>query len=111
MSQMTGPGNDKVLAGIAEGVAGHARFVQEQLSTTQSFTRRSPQSRSHRTESWQDNGNWSDSLLHARPVGDKTKSVDDVAIRFPDGSVLGKPDRIRFRFNTTFMQLASQGKL
>jgi len=25
--------------------------------------------------------------------------------------VLGKPDRIRFRFSTTYMQLASQGKL
>jgi NitT/TauT family transport system substrate-binding protein len=44
-------------------------------------------------------------------LGDKTKSSDDVAIQFPDGSVLGKPDRIRFRFSTTFMQLASQGKL
>jgi NitT/TauT family transport system substrate-binding protein len=44
-------------------------------------------------------------------LGDKTKSSDDVAIQFPDGSVLGKPDRIRFRFSTTYMQLASQGKL
>ena len=44
-------------------------------------------------------------------LGDKTKSADDVAIQFPDGSVLGKPDRIRFRFSTVFMQLAAQGKL
>lgn len=44
-------------------------------------------------------------------LGDRTKSADDVAIQFPDGGVLGKPDRIRFRFSTTFMQLAAQGKL
>ena len=44
-------------------------------------------------------------------LGEKTKSADDVAVQFPDGSVLGKPDRIRFRFTTTYMQLAAQGKL
>jgi NitT/TauT family transport system substrate-binding protein len=44
-------------------------------------------------------------------LGEKTKSADDVAVQFPDGSVLGKSDRIRFRFSTTYMQLAAQGKL
>ena len=44
-------------------------------------------------------------------LGDKTKSPDDVAIQFPDGSTLGKADRIRFRFNLDYMQLAAQGEL
>jgi NitT/TauT family transport system substrate-binding protein len=44
-------------------------------------------------------------------LGEKTKSVDDVAVQFPDGAVLGKPERIRFRFSTAYMQLAAQGKL
>jgi NitT/TauT family transport system substrate-binding protein len=44
-------------------------------------------------------------------LGEKTKAADDVAVQFPDGSALGKPDRIRFRFSTTYMQLAAQGKL
>ena len=44
-------------------------------------------------------------------LGEKTKSPDDVAVQFADGSVLGKPDRVRFRFSTEYMQLASQGKL
>ena len=31
-------------------------------------------------------------------LGDKTNSPDDVAISFPDGTILGKPDRVRLRF-------------
>jgi NitT/TauT family transport system substrate-binding protein len=44
-------------------------------------------------------------------LGEKTKSADDVAVQFPDGAVLGKPERIRFRFSSDYMQLAAQGKL
>jgi NitT/TauT family transport system substrate-binding protein len=34
-----------------------------------------------------------------------------VAIQFPDGSILGKSDRVRLRFNPAYMQMAAQGKL
>jgi NitT/TauT family transport system substrate-binding protein len=44
-------------------------------------------------------------------LGQGIKSVDDVAISYPNGAVQGKKDRIRFRFNSTFMQAAEQGKL
>ena len=44
-------------------------------------------------------------------LGENTKSIDDVAIRYPDGAVKGKPDRVRLRFETAYMQLASEGKL
>jgi NitT/TauT family transport system substrate-binding protein len=44
-------------------------------------------------------------------LGDKTKSVDDVAIKYPDGTVQGKTDRVRFRFDNAFMQMAVSGKL
>jgi NitT/TauT family transport system substrate-binding protein len=37
--------------------------------------------------------------------------VDDVAIRYPDGSVQGKADRVRLRFDVSYMQMAAQGKL
>jgi NitT/TauT family transport system substrate-binding protein len=112
MSQMTGPGSDKVLTGIAEGSEDTLASYKEQLSTTQMFY--TPQSAIQITTS--------PALRKTMDLvrqfcfthgllGDKTKSADEVAIQFPDGSVLGKPDRIRFRFNTTFMQLAAQGKL
>jgi NitT/TauT family transport system substrate-binding protein len=44
-------------------------------------------------------------------LGEKTKSADEIGIQFTDGTVLGKSDRIRLRFNPTFMQLAAEKKL
>ncbi len=44
-------------------------------------------------------------------LGKDTKSVDDVAILYPDGSVQGKKDRVRLRFDAGYMQAAQQGKL
>ncbi len=44
-------------------------------------------------------------------LGEKTSSADDVAIRFPDGSVEGKAERIRLRFDASYMQMAMGGKL
>jgi NitT/TauT family transport system substrate-binding protein len=44
-------------------------------------------------------------------LGKSTKSVDDVAISYPDGSVQGKKDRVKLRFDAGFMQAAQQGKL
>ena len=44
-------------------------------------------------------------------LGDKTSSPDDVAIRFPDGSIQGKKERVRLRFDASYMELAAGGKL
>jgi len=112
MSQMTGPGSEKVLTGIAEASQDTLVSYKEQLSTTQMFY--TPQSAIQIMTS----PNLRKTMDLVRQfcfthglLGDKTKSPDEVAIQFPDGSVLGKPDRVRFRFDTTFMQLAAQGKL
>jgi NitT/TauT family transport system substrate-binding protein len=37
--------------------------------------------------------------------------VDDVAILYPDGSIQGEKNHVRFRFDATYMQLAEQGHL
>lgn len=44
-------------------------------------------------------------------LGEGIKSVDDVAISYPNGAIQGKKDRVRFRFNAAYMQAAQQGKL
>ena len=44
-------------------------------------------------------------------LGKDTRLVDDVAILYPDGSVQGKKDRVRLRFDAEYMQAAAQGKL
>jgi NitT/TauT family transport system substrate-binding protein len=43
--------------------------------------------------------------------GTAAKSVDDIGIEFPDGTVLGSKDNIKLRFNAEFKKLAMDGKL
>lgn len=114
MNQMSkdGPDTDKVLAGIAEASQDTVPSYKEQLSTTHLFytpleaqqMSTSPDLR--KTMDLVRNFCFTHGLL-----GEKTRSADDIAIQFPDGSVLGKPDRVRFRFSAEYMQLAAQGKL
>lgn len=44
-------------------------------------------------------------------LGKGTRSVDDVSIVYPDGTVQGRKDRVRLRFDAKYMQAAMQGKL
>jgi NitT/TauT family transport system substrate-binding protein len=114
MSQMTvpGPEGDKVLTGIAEASKDSLTSYKEQLSTTKMFY--TPQSAVQMTSS----ADLKKTMDLVRQfcfshglLGEKTKSPDDVAIQFADGTPMGKPDRIRLRFNTAYMQFAAQGKL
>ncbi|MBI2639676.1 MAG: lipid kinase [Candidatus Sungbacteria bacterium] len=41
----------------------------------------------------------------------KGKSPDHVGIQFPDGSVMGNSKNVKLRFNSTYVQLAAEGKL
>lgn len=49
--------------------------------------------------------------FHHALLGQQVKSVDDVAILYPDGSIQGRKDRVSLRIDATYMQLAAQGKL
>jgi NitT/TauT family transport system substrate-binding protein len=112
MSGPPGPATDKVLAGIAEGSTDTLESYKEQISTTKLFY--TPQSAAEfgasaalkKTMELVRQFVFDHGLL-----GQGTKSVDDVAIRYPDGSIQGKPDRVRLRFDVSYMQLAAQGKL
>ena len=112
MSQMTGAAADKTLTGIAEGSQDTLASYKEQLSTTHMFY--TPLSAVTQTTS-PDLKKTMDLVrkfcFSHGLLGEKTPSEDDVAIQFPDSSVLGKADRVRLRFNPAYMQLAAQGKL
>jgi NitT/TauT family transport system substrate-binding protein len=112
MSQMTSAGADKVLTEIGEASQDTLASYKEQLSTTHMFY--TPASGVQMTSS----PDLKKTMELVRQfcfshglLGDKTKSPDDVAIQFPDKSTLGKADRIRFRFNADYMQMAAAGKL
>jgi len=44
-------------------------------------------------------------------LGEGAPSADFVGVAYPDGSVTGNPDYVRMRYDTTYMQMAADGKL
>ncbi len=109
MAQMT---SDKVLAAIAAGSQDSLAAYKEQLSTTKMFYTpkaaldfgKSPELKAKMELVRQ-------FTFEHGLLGSRTSSVDDVAIAYPDGSIQGKKDRVRLRFDTTYMQMAAEGKL
>ncbi|HET6178868.1 MAG TPA: putative urea ABC transporter substrate-binding protein [Candidatus Sulfotelmatobacter sp.] len=107
-----GPAADKVLSAIAEGSGDTLVSYKEQLSTTKMFYQ--PQSAAQFGKS----PDMKQKMALVRQfcfdhglLGTNINSVDDVAIRYPDGSVQGKSDRVRLRFDTAYMEMAAESKL
>ncbi len=44
-------------------------------------------------------------------LGEGIAAADDVAIRYPDGSIQGKQNRVRLRIDSAYMHMAEQGRL
>jgi NitT/TauT family transport system substrate-binding protein len=108
----TGPGTDKVLAAIAEGSQDTLQSYKEQLSTTHLlFTPQAALQLSTSPDMKQKMTLVKQFCFNHGLLGESTKSIDEVAIRYPDGSIQGKGDRVRLRFETAYMQLANEGKL
>jgi len=102
---------DKVLSAIAVNTQDTLASYKEQLTTTNLFF--TPQSALAFTQSGDLKGKMElvRQFCFAHHLLGDAKTADQVAIAYPDGSVQGKQDRVRFRFDTTYMQMAAQGKL
>jgi NitT/TauT family transport system substrate-binding protein len=112
MGQMSGPGADKVLAAIAEGSSDSLPSYKEQLSTTKMFYK------AQEAAAFGDSPDLKMKMELVRQfcfthnlLGSNTKSVDDVAIRYPDGTIQGKQNQVRLQFDTSWMQMAAKGAL
>jgi NitT/TauT family transport system substrate-binding protein len=109
LSQMS---NDKVLTAIAEGSQDSLASYKEQLGTTKMFYT------AGEAAAFAAGPQIKEKMALVRQfcfdhglLGANTKAVDDVAIKYPDGSVQGKPERVRLVFEASYMQAAAQGKL
>jgi NitT/TauT family transport system substrate-binding protein len=114
MSLMSAQGGaaDKVLTSIAEGSGDSLASYKEQLSTTKMFYQsRSAMQFGTSAELKQKMQLVRQFCFDHGLLGKDIGSVDDVAIRYPDGSIQGKADRVRLRFDTTYMEMAAQNKL
>ena len=114
MAQLKGGGAlaEKAIAGIAEASNDPVPSMKEQLSTTHLFD--TPRAAVAFTTSPDLKARMdlvrNFCFTHAL-LGQGTSSVDDVAILYPDGSVQGRKDRVRLRFESKYMQLAQENKL
>jgi NitT/TauT family transport system substrate-binding protein len=107
-----GPEADKIMAAIGDASQDTLASYKEQLSTTHMFF--APRAALEMATSPQ----LKQTMELVRQfcfthglLGDKIGSADDVAVRFPDATVEGKKDRVRLRFDSTYMQMASAGQL
>src|SRR5664279_4998221 len=105
MSAPKGPATDKVLAAIGEGSQDSLESYKEQLSTTKMFyTPQSAVQFGSSPELKQKMDLVRQFCFEHGLLGANTKSVDDVAIRYPDGAVQGKADRVRLVFELAYMK-------
>jgi NitT/TauT family transport system substrate-binding protein len=114
MGQMSkpGPDGDRILASIAEASQDTLASYKEQLSTTHMFFTSQSAVDMATSEQLKKTTELVRQFCFTHGLlGDKTSSPDDVAVRFPDGLIEGKKDRVRLRFDATYMQLAAGGKL
>src|SRR5208283_1598946 len=107
-----GPLAEKAVAGIAAAAGDSIPSFKEQLSTTHLFY--SPQSAAEFAEAPELKVKMDlvrQFCFRHGLLGENTASVDDVAVLYPDKTVQGKKDRVRLRFDASYMQMAAQGKL
>lgn len=107
-----GPGASQAVAGSAAASDDSVASYKEQLRTTYLYS--TPRAAVQFT----DGGSIKQKMDLVRMfcyrhqlLGQNIRSVDDVAIRYPDGAVQGKADRVRLRIDSTYMHMAEQGKL
>jgi NitT/TauT family transport system substrate-binding protein len=107
-----GPDTDKLLHDVAVGSEDTLASYKEQLSTTNLFY--TPQSAASFTTApaFKEKMNLVRQFCYAHGLlGEHAKSADDVAIKYSDGVVQGNKDRVRLRFDSSYMQFAADGKL
>ncbi len=114
MAQMsaTGATGDRAIAGSAAASGDSVASYREQLKTTYLFSTPSA------ATSFADSAKIKQEMelvrqfcFHHGLLGERTTSPDEVAIVYPDGTIQGKKDRVRFRFDSTYMHMAQQGGL
>ena len=114
MSLMSSQGaaTDKVLSSIAEGSGDSLASYREQLSTTKMFYQPDAAASFGRSSDLKQKMALVRQFCFEHGLlGKNISSVDDVAIRYPDGSVQGKKDRVRLSFDAAYMQMAAESKL
>ena len=110
MRQMSAAGPDKVLREIAAAAEDTLESYKEQLSTTNLFYTPASAVAFTSAPDFKQKMNLVRQFCFTHGLLGGA-AADDVAIAYPDGTIQGKPNRVRLRFDITYMKLAQQGGL
>ena len=108
----TGPASEQAISGSAAASGDSVASYKEQLRTTYLYS--TPKAAAQFSESpsiKQKMDLVRQFCFRHQLLGQNVSSVNDVAILYPDGTVQGKTDRVRFRIDSTYMRMAEQGRL
>jgi len=107
-----GPETDKALESMAKAAGCSLVEYKAQLKTTAMFYE------AEKAAAFTDSGELKQKMNFVRQfcfkhglLGENAANVDVVGIKYPDGTVQGDPKMITFRFDSSYMKLAAQGKL
>jgi NitT/TauT family transport system substrate-binding protein len=108
----SGPAANQAISGSAAASGDTVESYREQLSTTFLFSTPRAAADFVRGESLKQKMELVRQFCFEHGLlGQGVRSVDDVAISYPDGTIQGKKDRIRLRYDATYMSLAQEGRL
>ena len=111
MRQMSAAGSDKVLREIAAAAEDTLESYKEQLSTTNLFYTPASAVAFTSAPDFKQKMNLVRQFCFTHGLLGGVAAADDVAIAYPDGTIQGKPNRVRLRFDISYMKLAQQGSL
>jgi NitT/TauT family transport system substrate-binding protein len=107
-----GPTAESALAIMAESAGCSVTEYKQQLKTTAMYY--TPQSAADFTSSEEIKQKMDyvrNFCFKHNLLGENAKSVDDIGIQYPDGTVQGSKANVRFIFDASFMRMAAEGKL
>ena len=107
-----GPAGDAAIEAMAEASEATATEYRNQLKTTAMFFQ--PQAAVDYTasEEIKEKMNFVRQFCFDHGLlGEGVESVDVIGIQYPDGTVQGDKNNVKMRFDTTYMQMAADGKL
>lgn len=106
-----GPKKDEALKHMATKAGGTLKDFVAQLETTEMFYDPSKAVKFTNSKSLKNTMNYIRNFSHKVGIYPQGKSADYVGIYFPDGTVEGDAKNVKLRFNSTYMNMASQGQL
>jgi NitT/TauT family transport system substrate-binding protein len=107
-----GPGAEKALASMADASGATATEYKSQLKSTAMFYQAQGAVDYTASDEIKEKMNFVRKFCFEQGLlGEGVRSEDAVGVSYPDGTVQGSAKNVKMRFDTSYMQMAAEGKL